>query len=99
MSKEVRLIDANALSRNIEADHIVAKAMFKGIDIPLDATFGVIDYDIKSAPTIDAVEVVRCKDCMHKTDLLKGIHACAVLMIKVHDDFYCANGKRKEVKI
>lgn len=25
-------------------------------------------FDISDAPTVDAVEVVRCKDCVHRTD-------------------------------
>ena len=54
-----RLIDANALLRH--------KRKMSG------AEFGgefwdeaVLASDIKSAPTVDAVEVVRCKDCKYQ---------------------------------
>ena len=45
---------------------------------------------IKNAPTVDAVEVVRCKDCKHRFKDSWCEYA--------HDDdnFYCARGERKE---
>lgn len=58
----------------------------------------VIDY-IDEQPTIDAVPVIRCKDCVHKMEFIEGVPACDSLMTRVHYDFYCANGKRKEVRI
>lgn len=54
--------------------------------------------DIDNAPTVDAVEVVRCKDCKHSWEDLGGLtcsHGVCVDCV-VLGDFYCANGERKE---
>lgn len=50
-----RLIDADALIKRYDL-HIVIGA---GDNICIDIA------DIAKAPTVDAVEVVRCKDCKH----------------------------------
>ena len=51
---------------------------------------------IEDCPTIDAVLVVRCKDCKHydTTGCSKGFGWCESMDRGVSDDFYCANGKR-----
>lgn len=51
---------------------------------------------IENCPTIDAVLVVRCKDCKHydTTGCLKGFGWCESMARGTFDDFYCANGKR-----
>lgn len=64
----------------------------------LEDKFGCSDADIlakeeiRDAPTIDAVPVVRCKDCAH----LYGAR-CAVcgLLPRKPDDF-CSYGERKD---
>lgn len=55
-------------------------------------------FDYDNAPTVDAVEVVRCKDCKHSWEDIGGLccsHGVCV-DITVPDDFYCAYGIRKE---
>ena len=56
--------------------------------------------EIDKAPTVDAVEVVRCKDCIYSYEEFGFIYCtfgpygdCAV-----PSQFYCAEGKRKENK-
>ena len=55
---------------------------------------------IKNMPKgiiVDAVEVVRCKDCIHSYDDLCGL-CCAYgpcVDCTVQPEFYCAEGKRK----
>ena len=50
-SNEKRLIDANALIKEANAD----------------GAYGYVDAkQIADAPTVDAVAVVRCKDCNHR---------------------------------
>ena len=54
--------------------------------------------DIDNAPTVDAVPVVRCKDCKHSWEDLGGLtcsHGVCVDCV-VLGDFYCANGERKK---
>lgn len=44
------------------------------------------------APTVDAVEVVRCKDCIH----FREDGYCKVLMGYCgNEDWFCASGRRK----
>ena len=45
---------------------------------------------IKTAPTVDAVPVVRCKDCKHR------FNDSWCEYVDDDDNFYCARGKRKE---
>lgn len=57
----------------------------------------IVKYAVESAPAVDAVEVVRCKDCIHyeKTMLYSECwHALG--MINVYDDCYCSRGKRRD---
>lgn len=48
--------------------------------------------DIDSAPTIDAVPVVRCKDCRERDNT----YWCPQFVAYVDEDFYCAYGERKD---
>lgn len=53
---------------------------------------------LDAAPTIDAVEVVRCKDCKYSYDDISGLycsHGVCIYCI-VPPDFYCPEGERKE---
>lgn len=41
--------------------------------------------------TVDAVEVVRCKDCKHYMTIHCTCDGCCI-----SDDWYCADGERKD---
>ena len=60
MATEKRLIDANV---------VLAKQFTAGLSDASGNYYGYADVvfadDIENAPTTDAVEVVRCKDCVH----------------------------------
>ena len=74
-TNEKRLIDANALIKEANAE----------------GAYGYVDAkQIADAPTVDAVEVVRCKDCKHRYE----DSWCEY--VDDDDNFYCARGKRKE---
>ena len=51
---------------------------------------------IKTAPTVDAVPVVRCMECKHHHDC--DTHFCDALGMDCPDDseFFCSYGERKE---
>jgi hypothetical protein len=51
---------------------------------------------IEDCPTIDAVPVVRCKDCKHYNTIgcSKGFGWCENIDRGTSDNFYCANGKQ-----
>ena len=88
----MKLIDADRLS---EAIHDNVPAPYD------DASWAKENclYEIDMAPTVDAVPVVRCRDCKHRgTDdcifHIKGEPADEELLRKLDNDF-CSYGKRK----
>ena len=84
METEKRLIDANALAENWFYTN--------------DTGTQVVELlEIEQAPTVDAVEVVRCKDCKHYLyDDFDGAYVCMQLSKYVKPDFWCAHGERKD---
>ena len=80
-SNEKRLIDANALIKEANAD----------------GAYGYVDAkQIADAPTVDAVEVVRCKDCRHMEKSQYGRYCQIWGMYNGHgDDGFCCYGERK----
>ena len=65
----------------------------------LENQFGVSDEDllaldeIRHAHTVDAVPVVRCKDCKYR-DGTPG--QPNILCAQMHEDDFCSYGERKE---
>lgn len=59
----------------------------------------VSDYEIEKMPTVDAVEVVRCKDCKHRYLNKHGEPCCEIWAHNrdtvVRDYDFCSYGKRK----
>lgn len=54
---------------------------------------------VQDAPAVDAVEVVRCKECKHRADEVerKGIYLCNLKMIGlVRANDFCSFGERRE---
>lgn len=98
MANERRLIDANALWEEI--DRIYSKHFAKSREPFVIDTFKAMFKRIKNAPTVDAVEVIRCKDCKRSgTDdcifHIKGEPADEELLQKLDNDF-CSYGERKD---
>ncbi len=94
-SNDKRLIDANKLLKN----GIRVSYGFDNDGVLL-IPIGDVIRSIKDAPTVDAVEVVRCKDCKHRgTDYcifhINGEPADEELLRKLDNDF-CSYGERKE---
>lgn len=82
------------MSRLIDADKLEKQEYWGN-----ERCFDYVDAeDIDNAPTVDAVPVVRCKDCKHSWEDLGGLtcsHGVCVDCV-VLGDFYCANGERKD---
>ena len=84
MASEKRLIDANALIKEANAE----------------GAYGYVDAkQIADAPTIDAVPVVRCKDCIRRYDT----DECPMCFLSegqyyefTRDDGFCDRGERKD---
>ena len=89
------LIDANALLRH--------KRKMSGADFGGEFwDEAVLASDIKNAPTVDAVPVVRCKDCKHwhKDTVFCGYmpYGEASERVNWYADDFCSYGERKEDK-
>ena len=50
---------------------------------------------IDLSSVVDAVEVVRCKDCIHFFSIIFGSH-CQLLGTQMDKDGYCSCGERRE---
>lgn len=81
------------MSRLIDADKLL------GV-IAEQERWNVSDFvyeSIKNAPTIDAVEVVRCKDCKHY-DGSYSYPICCRWEDTIKPDDYCSYGEKMEAK-
>lgn len=87
-----RLIDADALIEELEADaEQIEDSISKMVHY-------AIIKDIEDMPTIDAVEVVRCKDCKWLDTDNAGEVYCSLLEGRYIDDDedvgFCSYGER-----
>lgn len=90
MANEKRLIDANAFLKDI-----LTAGIGKTI---IEYSESDIGYMIRKRPTVDAVEVVRCRDCNHCDP---ENHHCdhymgTVAPLSRKPDDFCSYGERKE---
>jgi hypothetical protein len=89
----VRLIDADALKAS-------AMQVTETNEISFNNCFPYWQFSkcIEQAPTIDAVPMVRCKECEHynTTGCSVGFGWCESMDRGASDDFYCANGVKME---
>lgn len=58
----MRLIDADAI---LKADENSNKALVLGSGKTLEIAYALLKKKVADAPTVDAVPVLRCKDCKH----------------------------------
>ena len=97
----MRLIDADRLNKPIyaEEDNITGSGMsydeICGYNDGIDIAWNKIDQ----APTIDAVPVVRCKDCIRQYDT-DECPMCFLIEGKYYEytneNGFCDRGERKE---
>lgn len=85
MANEKRLIDANALIEEANAE----------------GAYGYVDaFQIANTPTVDAVEVVRCRECKHwhKETLFCDYmpYGEAQERVNWYADDFCSYGERKD---
>ena len=84
----MRLIDADALLEKMKRT---------------SRYFDVL-FDVEEMPTVDAVEVVRCRECKHhyweqEPCHGKSVHYCKLPHmrgVEVFKEFFCYYGERKE---
>lgn len=90
----MRLIDADALCMHL-SDWQFGSMTDGKHNAEYEVINKVID-GIEQEPTVDAVQVVRCKDCKHYRELGRATGICAINDIehRLFADWYCADGKR-----
>ena len=88
MANEKRLIDAYALEKAIRTDYFEHFTQYHDTD--QIALIDMVCDDIEESPTVDAVQVVRCKDCKYRY----SDSWCEY--VDDDDNFYCARGERKD---
>ncbi len=95
----MRLIDADALRK----EHCKGCSIFAQEDCKTDPVCASLMW-VHEAPTIDAVPVVRCKDCKHYKPgkYFTDINFCQRLPyyaekggLNVADDDFCSYGERR----
>ena len=85
------------MARLIDADALIKEANS-------DGAYGYVDAkQISEVPIIDAVEIVRCRDCKHYRPQKKSAHwenranyCNRIITIKVRPYDFCSYGERKE---
>ena len=87
----MRLIDADILKSAIVVD---GYEHFSGLlSLSEVSLLEMVKDDIDEAPTVDAVPVVRCRECKYR-DGTPG--QPNILCGQMHEDDFCSYGKRKE---
>lgn len=89
----MRLIDGDAIIDEYCGDCAYKGTELCGEQVPACGTA----MWIVEAPTVDAVEVVRCKDCKYwdKATVRKGFLICPASGMEIMADDYCSYGERK----
>ena len=95
------------MSRPIDADELIE--ILAGMQSVCHTHAGLIYISklwqqVKHMPTMDAVQVIRCKDCKHSKAYYHGEHSklgmityfCTKMLCNVKADDYCSWSERKE---
>lgn len=82
-----RLVDADRLKKVIADNVYLVQDAFNSRDYGMFWTGG-IEKAIDETPTVDAEPVVRCKDCQYRGSTAECLER--------DDDWFCADGKRRE---
>lgn len=94
----MRLIDADALIEKFNEKVNMAECLVDERTAERFATFCALSDAVEQMPTVDAVQVIRCKDCTFGRYIDHGhmhcLHPCG-LTTNMTDDF-CSYAERKE---
>ena len=85
----MRLIDGDRLLETLEREEAYHSDLPQRADGVRDAIM-----DVMSAPTVDAVPVVMCKDCKHNP--LETWFDCPLSHMPFDGDRWCWKGERKD---
>ena len=92
---DMRLIDADALEKS--AGLFEAKVLARGCGKSiLHLAKAWLFNEVEKAPTIDAVPVIRCSECIHYETCEGGKDFCCFHAIGIVPDDFCSYGERKD---
>lgn len=96
----MRVIDADAI---LKADENSDKALVLESGKSLEIAYALLKKKVADAPTVDAVVVTRCKDCVHWDDDPDTYGAdygpkgkCMKSFETMRADDFCSHGERKD---
>ena len=88
----MRLIDADALWVAFCRSEAIEDTYGSGV---LGIISDILDDMLGDAPTVDAVTVVRCKDCTYYEESHEGAF-CSSTGAGMPEDGYCSDGERRD---
>ena len=96
MENEKRLIDANALMEMLKKDYCQHCDNCNGV-MCRACWLDNVEIAVDAQPTVDAVEVVRCKDCkQHIETKAENVAYCQKFNRFMKVDDFCSYGERKD---
>lgn len=94
----MRLIDADALREVMYHEAFETDSDMQKWDGGCWIRYKMFERAVEASPTIDAVPVVRCKDCKHSEHWYGDRNRCFLWAedgVGVFEDGYCSHGERK----
>ena len=79
-------------------DSIYKAVQYFNVDVNKEELIKALAYDrdqYRKGYSDRDQEIVRCKDCEHRTEI-RGIPSCKLHFLKSYDNWFCADGKKKE---
>lgn len=95
----MRLIDADALIEKFNESVDMAECLVDKRTAERFATFCALADAVEQMPTVDAVPVIRCKDCRYLAEATvnsNGFTICSVSDMEITPTDYCSYAERKE---
>ena len=99
MATDAQSAERRMIMRLIDADRAMEIIRDQGIAHP--NAYHLTNYAtliLREAPTVDAVEVIRCRDCKHRDPENHHCdhHMGTVAPLRREPDDFCSYGERKE---
>lgn len=92
----MRLIDADAFIRFLAEQKVKETGAFtKGVNKALNIAISALK-NLQITPTVDAVPVVRCRECKYTYTDGCGYLACVKSGLYPDENDYCSRGKRRD---
>ena len=90
------------IDRELALSHPFANGHYDHENANEHFIFGCETYKewLETLPVVDAVEVVRCKDCenwQREWETAGGGHYCAMIDLTTEQSFFCADGERQKL--